>query len=277
MKKGVVLIALMFSMTLAIAEPCDINATLLNQDPYPAVPGDYVKIVFQVENLDNPECGDIIFSLHEEYPITFDPDETGIRNVADVDYLKDYKSSLLIPYEVRIDENALNGQNPVEISVVHKGQSPVSKTFYIEVDDVRADFEVYVKEYNYATDEITLEILNIAEADVEALTIEIPKQDIIEIKGSNRLVVGDLDSNEYTTADFEASPSNGEFKINLIYSDTINTRRTVEKMVSYDSSYFTNRIADQKTTSKTTYVIWAAIIIFAIWFIVKKIKKKKKK
>jgi len=89
------------------------------------------------------------------------------------------------------------------------------------------------------------------------------------------MIVGDLDSNEYTTSDFEAIPSDGEFKINLIYSDTINTRRTTEKMVSFDSSYFTERKADQKTTSKTTYVVWAVIFALIAWWIVRRFKKKK--
>ena len=53
--------------------------------------------------------------------------------------------------------------------------------------------------------EITIEVLNIEASDIEALTIEIPKQDNIEVKGPNKIVVGDLDSNEYTTAEFEAS------------------------------------------------------------------------
>ena len=123
---------------------------------------------------------------------------------------------------------------------------------------------------------MTLEILNIESSDVEALSVEIPKQDSIEVKGANRIVVGDLDSNEYTTADFEASPSDGEFKISLIYSDTINTRRTIEKMVKFDSLYFTNRKADQKTTSITTYIIWIVILALLLWWVVRKFKKKKK-
>jgi len=168
------------------------------------------------------------------------------------------------------------GANPIEIKIQNKGDAPFTKSFDIEVDDVRADFEIYVKDYSYTTREMTLEVLNIESSDIEALTLEIPKQDAVSVKGSNRIVVGDLDSNEYTTADFEVTPKQGEFKVNLIYSDEINERRVVEKIVSYDSSYFTDRIADQKTTSKTVYIVWAVIIILVIWWIVKKFKKKKK-
>ena len=278
MKKVVMLLLLVLSVSFASAElACNPEITILSQDPYPAVPGEYVKLVFQMTGIDSVNCNDITFNLLENYPIEFDPGETGLKIFNKVDYIKDYGSSLLIPYEVRINENALNGANSIDIRVQSKGESAFTKTLDVEVSDVRADFEVYVKDYSYTTNEITLEILNIESSDVEALTVEIPKQDSINVKGANRIVVGDLDSNEYTTADFEASPSDGEFKINLIYSDTINTRRTMEKTVSFDSSYFTNRKADMKTTSRTTYIIWAVIVVLLLWWIIKKFTKKKKK
>lgn len=271
------MLLLVLSITMAVAETaCDLDVTLLNQDPYPAVPGDYVKLVFQIEGTDSPYCDDITFNLLSGYPIEFNPGESGLRVFKKVDYLKGYESNLLIPYKVRINKDALNGANPVEVRIESKNNAPILKTFDIEIDDVRADFEVRVQNYDYQTHELTIEILNIESSDVEALSIEIPKQDDIIIKGASQVIVGDLDSNEYTSAEFEAVPSDGEFKIMLTYSDTINTRRTIEKTLTFDSSYFTDRIADQKTTSSTTYIILGAIILLIIYFGYKKIKKKKK-
>jgi len=275
MKKSVILLLLIISLGVVSAETaCELDATLINQDPYPAVPGDYVKIVFQLDGIDSPNCGDITFSLLPEYPIEFNPTETGERTFKKVDYIKDYKSTLLIPYEVRINEDALDGSNPIEVLIQSKSSAPTLKKFNIEIKDVRADFEIYIKDYDYKTNQMTLEILNIKSANVEALSIEIPKQNNIQVKGASRIVVGDLDSNEYTTADFEATPLNGEFKVDIIYSDTINTRRTMEKTISFDSSYFTDRKADEKTISLGIYLLWAIIILLIIYFGYKKIKKK---
>lgn len=276
MKKEVVLI---FLFTVAIgltSATCDLEATMINQDPYPAVPGDYVKLVFQIEGLDSPECKDITFQLLSDYPIEFDPGEDGLKTFKKVDYVKDYETNLLIPYEVRINKDALDGTNPIEAKIQSTGDAPISKTFDLEVEDVRSEFEISVKDYDYSTNEITIEVLNIGKSDIEALTIEIPKQDVIEVKGANRVVVGDLDSNEYTSADFEASPKDGNFKVNLIYSDSINVRRTVEKNIQFDSSYFTNRKADQKSTGSGTYIFWAVIILLIAYFGYRKYKKSKK-
>jgi hypothetical protein len=263
--------------TLTSAVACDLTVSLLNQDPYPAVPGDYVKLVFQIEGLDSPNCNDITFDLLADYPIEFNPGETGLRKFSKIDYIKDYQSNLLVPYEVRINENALNGANPIEVKVQSRGDAPITKTLYVEVEDVRVDFEIYVKDYSYITNEMTLEILNIEESNIEALSVEIPKQENIQVKGANRIVVGDLDSNEYTSADFEAIPADGEFKVHLIYSDTINVRRTAEKTITFDSSYFTGRKADQKTTGTGTYIFYAVIVLIILYFGYKNIKKRNDK
>ncbi len=279
MKRSVILLLflLVFSATLVSAEACDLTVSLLNQDPYPAVPGDYVKVVFQIDGLASSECGNIEFTLLEDYPLVFDPNEDGVRKFSEVDYIKDFQSNILIPFEVRIDMDALDGANPIEVKIQNKEDAPTVETLSVEVDDVRADFEVYVKDYNFNTHELTLEVLNIESSDVEALTLSIPKQTNIIVKGPNRVVVGDLDSNEYTTADFEATMMNGEITIDLTYSDTINVRRTTTKTITFDSEYFTERKADMKTTSMTTYIILGVIILLIGWWIVRKFTKKKKR
>ena len=41
----------LISLTLVSAIACDLKVSMINQDPYPAIPGEYVKIVFQVEGV----------------------------------------------------------------------------------------------------------------------------------------------------------------------------------------------------------------------------------
>ena len=86
-----ILLLLVLSVTMASATEvlCDLDVTLLNQDPYPAVPGDYVKLVFQLEGIDDTDCNDITFNLLADYPIEFNPGESGLRTFDRVNYLKD--------------------------------------------------------------------------------------------------------------------------------------------------------------------------------------------
>lgn len=276
MKKVILLLVLLSIAFVSADTTCDLEVTLLNQDPYPAVPGDYVKLVFQIGGITSPDCDDITFNLPSSYPIEFNPGESGIRIFKKVDYVKDYQSNILVPYEVRINKDAINGANLIEIQIQSRNGIMLSETFDIEIEDVRADFEIYIKDFDYSTNELTLEVLNIEQSDIEALIVKIPKQDNIIIKGSNQVIVGDLDSNEYTTADFEATPSDGEITVELIYSDTINTRRSITKTVVFDSSYFTERKADKKTTSIATYIISGIALIIIVWIVIKKFKKRKR-
>ena len=273
MKKLIILILILPMISLVSAEPCSPETVLLNQDPYPAIPGEYVKLVFQISNLESQECGNIAFKLKEEYPIIFNPGESGIRNFLEVDYIKDYKSTIQIPFEVRIDENALDGENLIEILLKNKNNAEILENFNIEVDDPKSDFEIYVKEYDYESNKLTIEILNVGDSDIEALTLEIEKQRNIIIKGSNRIVAGDLDSNEYTTVDFEAIPKDGEISLNIIYSDPLNKRRVIEKTINFDSHYFIDRVADRNGTSKTTYIFGILAVVGILYLLFKRKKK----
>ncbi len=272
----IAILAMIYSFSIIVsAEPCNLQISLINQDPYPAIPGEYVKVVFQIDGIRNTECGIVTFGIKEDYPVYLDPNVVNPITINSGIYSKNYGSFYLAPYKLRLDENALDGENPIEIYYSTKTASSIIKEFDITVEDVRADFEIHVKDYDYNTKELTFEILNIAEADVEALTLEIPKQENIEIKGANRIVVGDLDSNEYTTADFEAilPESQSTINLNIIYTDSINTRREMQKVVEFDSSYFIDRNGDKKNPPYWLFGLVILVIVFVVW---RRIKKKRR-
>ncbi len=281
MKKGVItslvfLLGIFFMVGTVMAATCKLEISLLNQDPYPAIPGDYVKVVFEIDGLENPDCGVVTFGIKEEYPIYLDPNVKNPITINSGTYQRNYGSFYLAPYKLRVDENALDGENPIEVYYsISIGSTNSVKEFNITVKDTRADFEVNVKDYDYNTKKLTFEILNIEKTDVEALTIEIPKQENIEVKGANRVVIGDLDSNEYTTANFEAVLPKGEteIKLNIIYTDSINVRREMQKIVNFDSSYFLDRNSDKKSQPYWLYILIIAVVA---WFVWRKIKKKRR-
>tara|TARA_Y100000034_G_scaffold81109_1_gene97244 strand:+ start:1654 stop:2526 length:873 start_codon:yes stop_codon:yes gene_type:complete len=268
MKKSLILIvfALIFTSTSVLAISCDLDATLVNQDPYPAIPGDEVKLVFQIDGINNADCGTVEFELLEEFPVKLRPGDSGITSVDAGVYARTFKSFFLASYNVILDENALDGENRIEASLRGTGAANIIQEFNLTVEDARADFEVSIKDYVASTRELTFEILNIGESDIESLTIEIPKQEGVEIKGSNRNIVGALDSNEDTTFSFEAIPSDGEIKVNIVYTDLINVRRSLEKTVDYDSSYFSDRVRDQNGGYSTSFYVLVVVILLVLFF-----------
>ena len=266
-------IFILASAFLAAAEvsTCKLTATLVNQDPYPAIPGERVKLVFQVEGVDNPNCGTVSIELVEDYPFTLDPGSKKVTVIESGTHTSSsYRSFLMTPYDIRVDAAALDGDTPIELRLgASKGGTSTYETdeFNVNIQDVRTNFEVSVKDYQSATNTLTFEILNIGESDIEALTIDIPKQDNIEVKGSNRYIIGGLDSNEDTTFSFEAVPKEGDIKLEILYTDSTNTRRTVEEMVSFDSEYFKGRVADKNSTPAWVWVVVIVVVIALIVFL----------
>jgi hypothetical protein len=278
MKKSVILFAFVFLMfgVSSVFAVCNLDISLVNQDPYPAIPGEEVKVVFQVDGIESDDCGDVRLEFVEEYPLSLSPGQKNYYEIESGTFSRDFQSFFLAPFKVRVADNALDGDTPMEIQYKAGGNNNyVIEEFDLNIDNIIADFEVYVKDYDFATRTIVFEILNIAEADVEALTVEVPKQDSIVIKGSKVNIVGDLDSNEYTTADFEALPDKGEITVKLSYSDSTNVRRTVEKTVLFESEYFEGRLQDEKPSKTGTYVTLAFIVLLIVFWIYRRNKKKK--
>jgi hypothetical protein len=184
--------------------------------------------------------------------------------------VNDYESFALIPFKLRVDKDTIDGDNLIKASLDYedeKGQMTSQvEEFTINVAGVHADFDVSIDDFDSTTNTLTLAVLNMGENDVKALVVEIPKQESINVKGSNRDIVGDLDSSDDTTARFEAVPSEGEFEVVLHYTDEINERRMMVKKVMYDSSYFLNRKKDEAQSVSLWFYITLVLVI--IWIII---------
>lgn len=260
------------------AATCTINPTLVSQDPYPAIPGDYVKLVFQVSGMSNPDCGQVTFQLVPNFPISFDPGTSSYFTANGGIYAHDYSSNLIIPYKVKVNPNAIDGNSTINLkySQTSSGNYSVNNYFNLSINDVRSNFSTFVEDYDFATDTMTLEILNTGKNDVDALTIEVPSQDNFTVKGPNMNVVGSLDSNDYSTASFEVSPHKGDMKIIIYYNDITGTRRSVNQTVYFNPVQFEGR----KTASSGSpwgYIILFIIIAAIIGYIIYRRHKKNKK
>lgn len=269
------------SLNLVLAAECNIQVTLFNQDPDPVMPGEYVEVVFQMSGLDNMQCGGAWFEIVPEYPFSLDESEPAKKELPGNTYTKDYSKVWNIPYKIRIDEDALEGERTLETRFA-AGKSPMNfsstKDFDITIEDLRVDFEISVQSYDPQTQELTFEILNIGEHDIDALTIEIPSQKNIEIKGSPRTIVGKLDKNEETTFDFTAIPSKGDIKLDILYTDEINERRSLEKSVDYEPSYFENSQEQNQQISIWFYLFLVLLVlVIGKWLLGKRKHKRKKK
>ena len=263
---------------LASAE-CALSVNLVNQEPHPAIPGEYVKLLFQLSGLEYSTCNDVTFELLERYPISFDPDHKSVVTTKSGTFTEDFDTRFTIPYEVRVDASAIDGEAPLKVRYKSvNSKTYLSREFNLSVKDVRTDFEIFVKDYDFAEETLTFEILNTGKNDVEALTIEIPEQENVRVHGATTKIVGSLDSNDFTTAEFQGNLSKGNVRLKIRYTDEINARRNVEKLVPFEPKYFER--SNDKNESEIPVLFWAvpvAVILIAFIFYRRHRKRKRKK
>jgi len=281
MKKSMILFSILFTLvltaiypTIALVDNCELSASLVNQDPVTAIPGEELRLVFQIEGVDNPSCGKVDFTLLEAFPIVIEEGTDHTTSINAGVFVRSFGKFFLAPYTVILNENSLDGESKIEAILKSEITEKIVE-FQIRIEDSRADFEISVNDYRPSTKEITFEILNIAESDVNSLTIEIEKQDNIVIKGSNRNIIGSLDANEDTTFSFEARPKDGDIILDVYYTDKTGFRRQIKKTVMYDSTYFTNRARDDDGGNSTMYWVIGIVVVLIIWWFWSRARKKK--
>jgi hypothetical protein len=279
---GMVLFSLAFVKGAGPLTNCAPSVELINQDPYPANPGEYVRVVFQISGLENPDCKKVTLTLKEDFPFSLEPGATSSFEVAGKTYVRNFNSTALVPYKLLVDNDAVDGDNQIEALLQYEdagGESIVQvEQFNINVNGVGVDFDISVDDFDSTTDTLTFAILNVGEDDVQALTVGIPKQDNIVVKGNNLNIIGGLDAKDDTTFNYEAVPKDGEIELAISYTDSIDERREMMKKVYYDSSYFTDRKANAvQPKSAYYYLFWVLILILIVLWVRKWLKKRKER
>lgn len=273
---------------------CDLTIELISQDPYPATPGSYVDLVFQVDGVENPYCNGAIFMLNPTYPFSLDEDD-GIRNLAGSTYIANAKTEWMIPIKLRVDSDALNGETTLNV-LYGENYATSSKDFEIEIEDARTNFDAVIQDYT--SEEISIAIANTGKYTANSVVVRIPVQDGFTATSTDGQMVGNLDSGDYTIISFEISQDKGHedsgLNFDVYYTDSLGERRIVNMELSvgaggseYSAMNFEEGVSSEmqermaakgispsSTKSSSSWWIWilAIIVIGAGYFFYKKKK-----
>lgn len=268
-----------FELAHASSTSCNLQVSLVNQDPNPAVQGDTVKLLFQVSGVQDPSCNGAMFKLDPGYAFSLTQNNS-VQTLGGGTFTQNYNNDWTIPYTLNVNSDAPDGNALIGVyyspgNNLNFLNSSQYQTFNVTIQDSRASFDVFVSNYDPTTKTITFQILNTAKVDVKAVTIQIPEQSNLQVKGANTNIVGDLDANEYTTADFLGTPSNGNISLQISYTDQAGVRRTIQQNVLYNSVYFTNVPSTQKGISLVAWIVIIVIIVLIIYWFYRRRKRKK--
>jgi hypothetical protein len=277
MKKILMMLAFgLFFIQLSSAV-CTITPSLINQDPISAVPGEVVKLLFQITGTENPECGNINLEFIEDYPFTLDSGYSKIQTVQGGTYQRDFNSFWMVPYKVRVSPDALDGEQKLSLKTWINTDTQFAKIydFNVTVEEVRTEFIITLDSYSFTTNKLVLGIVNIGENTAQSITVEVPEQENVEVSGGHVKILGELDSNEDTTVTFDAALKSGPIKINLEYNDDVGERRVISKEVVFSEGAFEN--TKQKSGPSVGTILFSLIVIaLAVYFFLRRRKAKRK-
>lgn len=274
---------------------CNPNIQIVNQDPIPAIPDDYIKIIIEVSNLNN--CNKFAVKLDPEYPFSLDPGYDPIQVLEQTPYSPNYKTTWDIPYKIRVASDTLEGDYELGL-LYHEGNSKSFSTYSFKKDlnititDARTDFATVIQDSS--SSQVSIGIVNTGKNTANSLIVSIPLQDNFETTGTSQQIIGNLASGDYTIVSFSVTskksrprvssnatnpnknmgsdiPSqistnsniNNTLIVQLDYTDGIGKRRTVTKMIDFpaissSSGNFTGNFSGGRfgTTSNGISVWW---------------------
>lgn len=292
--------------------PCQLSMDLVNQDPNPAVPGDYVKVLIQVSGIENPYCNGAKVKLEPEYPFSLDPGDTTLQTLAASTYVQDYKTAWTIPYKLRIASDAIEGDYQLKL-ICDSGVNnyfddlSVEKHFNITVTDVQTDFDAVIQETSGT--QVSIGIVNTGKNTANSLVVGIPQQDNFVATGTSKQIVGNLAAGDYTLVSFDIASRlqrNGNrtiqgqnsdnqvqnigsgneqmLEVQIDYTDGIGKRRSTIKDIQFSSTAtqgnftaarLTSGQTGRSSTSSGTSVWWyvaGAVVLVAVGVVVYKRK-----
>ncbi|VVB79662.1 Uncharacterised protein [uncultured archaeon] len=204
---SLVLLFSLFIISFASASSlCDPSISLVSQDPNPAVPGEYVKVVFEISGLGN--CNGYAVKLAPDYPFSLDSNDSLIQTISSSPYVPDTKDVWMVSYKLRVDPAAINGDYNVTLEY-NEGNymTPFysAKAFNLSVQDSRTSFDAVIQAIN--GNEVSIAIANTGKYAANSVVVRIPSnQSYYQASGIDGQMVGNLASGDYTIVGFSITP-----------------------------------------------------------------------
>jgi len=173
-----VLFILSAGFVWAAEKPGGVKITLINQEPDPVGPGEYLTLRFKIENLGTKPISNLYVKLDPSYPFSLDNPEDAIKFVGNLWGGLEGDYGVVVKYSVRVADDAAEGVNKIRLEY-KSDESNLWTELEFDVN-VRAIFDqVFVKEIDvepeviHAGDEanITFTLVNLGDTTMKDITL----------------------------------------------------------------------------------------------------------
>lgn len=244
----------------AISGSADIQVTMVNQNPDPAEPGNYVEVKFKIENIGSSNAENVIFEILPTYPFSLDPGESAKQNIGSVWGRQIGDKGIILKYRLKVDEDAVEGENDINVRYSLNNGNTWQKPndFYI---DVRThDAILNIKKITYVPDPmppgkravLSIQLENMADSLLKDIQIELNLITLLQSTTSvtyeelpfsplgttNKQVIKKINPGKVETVDFtlitdpDASADIYKIPITVQYSDELGTNYSKSEIIS---------------------------------------------
>jgi hypothetical protein len=192
---------------------CNLNVSLVNQDPYPATPDSYLNILLQVTGVGTTNCGGAKLSLSLDYPFSMDSGNN-LQILQANTYNRDgFKDVWNVPYTLRVDKNALEGESQLTVKYAPgnwDSNSYLTKKFNISIKNYQTSFDAVIQDFS--SNQVSIALANIGKYAANAVVVRVPQQENYIVTSSDGQMIGNLDSGDYTLVSFSLTPKSNQIQ-----------------------------------------------------------------
>jgi hypothetical protein len=257
MKKFMIITFIILSLLIggAIAKQTDhkpskihqIEVNLINQFPDPAEPGKYTDVRFKLDNNGSGTLEDVEVQLIPDYPFSLDDSDDAIKNIGTIQGMQRGDVGVIVKYRIRVDENAVEGDNDLRIRYRPKGEAWIEPPEFkikvqthdaiLSVDEVKTSIGNQFKPGK--GNNMSIRLSNKADSVLKDIKIKLELDDapFIPVGSSNEKSIAQLQSKGVYDVIFNimAVPEaeSGAYKVPLIvsYSDELGKNYSARNIV----------------------------------------------
>ncbi|MEM4397084.1 MAG: hypothetical protein QW757_00500 [Candidatus Woesearchaeota archaeon] len=143
LKFFITFILLIIAFSFVNAQTPSINITLMNQNPDPVSPGNYVELRFKIfNNKADTIAENFQIMIEPKYPFSLDSNEDQVKNLGSLLGYGNSQNVQIVKFKVRVDEKAVEGLNPITIKYKHGRLDWFSQEFNVDVQAVDANLAI---------------------------------------------------------------------------------------------------------------------------------------
>jgi len=137
-----VLISMMFTIPVYAQDSPSIRVSMINQNPDPVRPGEYVTVRLRVENIGEGDAKNVRIEFQEQFPFSLDPGVSSIKEIGSLGSLQAGNIGVIVDYDIRVSRQAVEGKNKIAFSTWREGTIPITQEFDVDVRTLESGISI---------------------------------------------------------------------------------------------------------------------------------------